>query len=137
MEEKWSTDRIVIHAKDEIGTMFKDFDIVDAELNNNGYSVVARLINPFNGSRIALKFNFNKNGEKLSKIASISYGVKTVNNNQIIELLNEKNGRYISMPKRKVKNRNFRQDFSYPINNETRMQLLEAISAQYDDTIDE
>ena len=41
------------------------------------------------------------------------------------------------MPKRKVKNRNFRQDFSYPINNETMVQLLEAISAQYDDTIDE
>ena len=54
-----------------------------------------------------------------------------------IKLLNGKNGRYISMPKRKVKNRNFRQDFSYPINNETRLQLLEAISAQYDDTIDE
>ena len=41
------------------------------------------------------------------------------------------------MPKRKVKNRNFRQDFSYPINNETRMQLLEAISTQYDDIIDD
>ena len=33
-----------------------------------------------------------------------------------IKLLNGKNGRYISMPKRKVKNRNFRQDFSYPLN---------------------
>ncbi len=54
-----------------------------------------------------------------------------------IKLLNGKNGRYISMPKRKVKNRNFRQDFSYPINNETRMQLLEAISTQYDDIIDD
>jgi stage V sporulation protein G len=54
-----------------------------------------------------------------------------------IKLLNGKNGRYISMPKRKVKNRDFRQDFSYPINNETRLQILEAISEQYDDTIDE
>ena len=54
-----------------------------------------------------------------------------------IKLLNGKNGRYISMPKRKVKNRNFRQDFSYPINNETRMQLLEAISTQYDNIIDD
>ena len=43
----------------------------------------------------------------------------------------------ISMPKRKVKNRNFRQDFSYPLNNETRMQILEAISEQYDDTVEE
>ena len=54
-----------------------------------------------------------------------------------IKLLNGKNGRYISMPKRKVKNRNFRQDFSYPLNNETRMQILEATSEQYDDTVEE
>lgn len=54
-----------------------------------------------------------------------------------IKLLNGKNGRYISMPKRKIKNRNFRQDFSYPLNEETRVQLLGAISEQYDDTIEE
>lgn len=54
-----------------------------------------------------------------------------------IKLLNGKNGRYISMPKRRVKNRDFKQDFSYPINEETRIQLLEAISEQYDDTIEE
>jgi len=53
-----------------------------------------------------------------------------------IKLLNGKNGRYISMPKRKVKNKDFKQDFSYPINEETRLQLLEAISEQYDDTIE-
>ena len=54
-----------------------------------------------------------------------------------IKLLDGKNGRYISMPKRKEKNRNFRQDFSYPINNETRVQLLEAISEAYDDTVED
>lgn len=54
-----------------------------------------------------------------------------------IKLLNGKNGRYISMPKRRVKNRDFKQDFSYPIYEETRVQLLEAISEQYDDTIEE
>ena len=54
-----------------------------------------------------------------------------------IKLLNGKNGRYISMPKRKVKNKDFKKDFSYPINEETRLQLLEAISEQYDDTIEE
>ncbi len=41
------------------------------------------------------------------------------------------------MPKRKVKNRNFRQDFSYPLDNETRLQILETISEQYDDTVEE
>ena len=41
------------------------------------------------------------------------------------------------MPKRKVKNRDFRQDFAYPINNETRVQLLEAISEAYDDTVED
>lgn len=54
-----------------------------------------------------------------------------------IKLLNGKNGRYISMPKRRVKNKDFKQDFSYPINEETRLQLLETISEQYDDTIEE
>lgn len=54
-----------------------------------------------------------------------------------IKLLNGKNGRYISMPKRKVKNRNYRQDFSYPINNETRLQILDTISEAYDDMIEE
>lgn len=49
-----------------------------------------------------------------------------------IKLLNGKNGRYISMPKRKIKNKDFRQDLFYPINNETRLQLLEEISKQYD-----
>ena len=52
-----------------------------------------------------------------------------------IKLLNGKNGQYISMPKRKVKNKNFIQDFSYPITNETRLQLLEAISEEYKNTI--
>lgn len=54
-----------------------------------------------------------------------------------IKLLDGKNGRYISMPKRKVKNRNFRQDFSYPLDNETRLQILKTISEQYDDTVEE
>ena len=54
-----------------------------------------------------------------------------------IKLLDGKNGRYISMPNRKLKNKDIRKNFSYPINNETRLQLLEAISEQYDDTIEE
>ena len=54
-----------------------------------------------------------------------------------IKLLNGKNGRYVSMPKRKVKNKNFTQDFAYPINDETRVQLLETISTKYDDIVEE
>lgn len=54
-----------------------------------------------------------------------------------IKLLNGKNGRYISMPKRKIKNRDELKDCAYPINNETRMQLLENISEQYDNMIEE
>lgn len=54
-----------------------------------------------------------------------------------IKLLNGKNGRYISMPSRKLKNKDIRRSFSYPINNETRLQLLETISNQYDNTVEE
>ena len=49
-----------------------------------------------------------------------------------IKLLNGKNGRFISFPSRKLKNKDIRKNFSYPINNETRLQLLEAISEEYD-----
>ena len=54
-----------------------------------------------------------------------------------IKLLNGKNGRYISMPDRKIKNKEYRRNLTYPIDNQTRLQLLEVISNQYDDTIDE
>ena len=54
-----------------------------------------------------------------------------------IKLLNGKNGRYISMPNRKLKNKDIRKNFSYPINNETRLQLLELISNQYDNLIED
>ena len=50
-----------------------------------------------------------------------------------IKLLDGKNGRYISMPKRRIKNKEFSQNFSYPIDNDTRLQLLEEISKKYDD----
>lgn len=53
-----------------------------------------------------------------------------------IKLLNGKNGRYITMPNRKLKNKDKRIDFAFPINNETRLQLLEEISEQYDDTVE-
>lgn len=54
-----------------------------------------------------------------------------------IKLLDGKNGRYIKMPTRKIKNKNFVQDTAYPINNETRLQILEAVSAKYDEIIEE
>lgn len=50
-----------------------------------------------------------------------------------IKLLNGKNGRYIAMPSRKLKNKNIRKDFSYPIKEETRKQILDAISEKYDE----
>lgn len=53
-----------------------------------------------------------------------------------IKLLNSEKGRYIIMPKRKVKNRDFIQDFSYPINNETREQILNAISEKFDEEME-
>ena len=49
-----------------------------------------------------------------------------------VKLLEGKNGRYISTPKRKIKNKNVRQDFFYPLNNETRVQLLNAITEEYE-----
>ena len=52
-----------------------------------------------------------------------------------IKLLEGKNGRYISMPKRRIKNRNFVQDFAYPLDNKTRLQILEVLSEKYDNIV--
>ena len=52
-----------------------------------------------------------------------------------IKLLDGKNGRYISMPKRKIKNKDFVQDSAYPPDNETRLQILEAMSSKYDEIV--
>ena len=52
-----------------------------------------------------------------------------------IKLLNGKNGRYINMPKIRMKNKDYVRDFSYPLNNETREQLLDKISEAYDDIV--
>lgn len=53
-----------------------------------------------------------------------------------IKLLNGKHGRYISMPIRKLKNKDIKRNLSYPVNNETRIQLLDAISEAYDNMIE-
>lgn len=54
-----------------------------------------------------------------------------------IKLLDGKNGRYISMSKRRIKNKNFTQDVAYPIDNETRLQILETVSNKYDEVVKE
>ena len=54
-----------------------------------------------------------------------------------IKLLDGKNGRYISMPKRRIKNKNFVQDSAYPTDNETRLQILETVSNKYDEVVEE
>lgn len=53
-----------------------------------------------------------------------------------IKLLNGKNGRYIRMAGRRMKNLNKERNYAYPINNETRIQLLDEISEEYDNNIE-
>lgn len=54
-----------------------------------------------------------------------------------IKLLNGKNGRYIRMAGRKIKNLNRERNYAYPINNDTRIQLLNEISEEYDNSSEE
>ena len=91
-EEKWSLEKMVLHARAAINSMFADFDIIDAELNNNNYVITARIINPINGLKQSLKFNFiTSNGTKLGEINSISDGIKTVTSDRLITLLESNN----------------------------------------------
>lgn len=91
MQDKLSASKMMLYAKDEISTIFKDFDIVDASLTEQGYTVTAKLINPFNGLKIGLDFNFESNKNRLSKLASVSNGTKIVDKDNIAKLLDMKN----------------------------------------------
>lgn len=49
-----------------------------------------------------------------------------------IKLLDGKNGRYIGMPNILLKNGRNRRNYMFPLNNETRLQILNAICEEYD-----
>ena len=53
-----------------------------------------------------------------------------------IKLLNGKNGIFINMANRKLKNKNIGKTFAYPINEEARVQILDAICERYDNMIE-
>ena len=91
-EETWSLEKMVLHARAVINGMFADFDIIDAELNDNNYVITARIVNPINGLKQSLKFNFiTSNGTKLGEVNSISDGTKTVTSDKILSLLESNN----------------------------------------------
>lgn len=54
-----------------------------------------------------------------------------------IKLLENNKGRYILMPTRKIKGTEIKRNYAYPINNETRENILKEISDKYDEQIEE
>lgn len=73
--------------------------------------------------------------KKIDKDDFLGYASICIDNQIILEgikLLKGKNGRYILMPIRRTKTENKSRNYIYPINNETREQLIDAISAEYD-----
>jgi hypothetical protein len=100
-EEIWSAEKMALHARATINSMFADFDIIDAEMNNNDYIITARIINPVNGLKQSLSFKFaTLNGTRLGDLNTISNGIKTVNASKILELLesdNEAINRFIKL----------------------------------------
>lgn len=54
-----------------------------------------------------------------------------------IKLLNGKYGRYIKMAGRLIRKINRERNYYYPLNNDTRIQLLNEISEEYDKNLEE
>jgi len=99
----YNNEQIILHIKSEIGSMFKDFDILDANINDDNYNVIAKIINPLSNTKQSLIFNFNtNNGQILGKLNYISNGDKKVKPNNILSLLQSKDkiiNNYISLNK--------------------------------------
>ena len=91
-EVEYSPEQMTMRARIAINSMFADFDILNAEFDGDDYEITARIINPLNGLKQALKFRFNTHeGKKLGEIETVSDGEKTVDINNILSLLESKN----------------------------------------------
>lgn len=99
-EESWSAERMAIHASQQIGSMFKDFDMLSVDLDDNSYSVVARIVNPINGLKNKLTFSFSMvNGlpKDLYKVSSKDLEVNPKNIMDILENKDEAINQFTSL----------------------------------------
>lgn len=65
----------------------------------------------------------------------LCYGTILIDESIIIDgikLLEGKTGRYIIMPIRRIKKRDISKNYVYPIKNDIRLKILQAISDEYD-----
>lgn len=73
---------------------------------------------------------------KINKGKFLGYASILIDNSLIIdgiEIYEGRNGRYILMPLSRNSNKDKRRNSAYPINEETRSKILEAISKKYDE----
>ena len=69
---------------------------------------------------------------KINKGKFLGYASILIDNS-LIEMYEGRNGRYILMPLSRNSNKDKRRNSAYPINEETRSKILEAISKKYDE----
>lgn len=84
--DNWSAERMVIHAKTELNKIFKDYNVIDAEVNNDSYIVTSRVVNPNLGLRQTLKFTFAMVNGKPGQINKVASNTKTADLNNIDDL---------------------------------------------------
>lgn len=73
LEETWSPERMSLHASSKIGSMFRQYELLDVSLSDDSYTVTARVVNPKNGLKQKLDFKFamvNGLPKELAKVAN-------------------------------------------------------------------
>jgi len=86
--ENCTPEKMLIHAKVELNKLFKEYDILDVNYEDNNYDVIAKFINPNDGLKQKLTFKFAIINNKPSEIIEIKNSKKTVKLAQIGELIN-------------------------------------------------
>lgn len=89
-EENWSPERMTIHAAQKISSMFKDYELLNVELSDSSYVVEARIVNPLNGLKNKLSFNFSMNNGLPKELVSVANDQDEVKPEEIISLLETK-----------------------------------------------
>lgn len=90
VEETWSSERMAIYASQQIGSMFKDYELLDANLTDEHYEVTARIVNPIDGLKKKLKFTFAMVNGVPKDLVKLSDGKIEVEPQEILSLLETK-----------------------------------------------
>jgi hypothetical protein len=87
VDDVWSEERKVVACSDKISKIFKEYDVLFVDEDDDKFFVSAKVKNPSNGIKLKLRFSFNNAEGKVGDMISVSDYSETVSVDKIANLL--------------------------------------------------